>query len=144
MIGASAGIGAALARELDRRGVHLILSARTTGGLESIASELEGRPKILPLDVCDLDAAKAAAFRASHADGIIYCAGDYAPMTAIASPSCWLLSVSEPAKKTVGRLGFASAVLAGPAKGTFDQSQGTTKSSGNPRASTKDRDALRL
>ena len=50
--GASRGIGAAIARELGRRGVHLVLSARRQAELEAVAAECAahatGSPQAFP------------------------------------------------------------------------------------------------
>jgi short-subunit dehydrogenase len=58
--GASEGIGAAFARELAARGLHLVLCARRPGPLESLARELEAAHRIeartLALDLGALDA----------------------------------------------------------------------------------------
>jgi short-subunit dehydrogenase len=48
--GASGGIGAAIARALDDRGAHLILTGRREDALKSLASELRGAD----IMVCDL------------------------------------------------------------------------------------------
>ena len=50
LVGASEGIGAALARELDRRGARLALSARSMDRLQRLA--LEGA-LLLPCDATD-------------------------------------------------------------------------------------------
>lgn len=50
--GASAGIGAACARELHALGASLVLCARRRGPLESLAAEL-GNAQAIVLDVCD-------------------------------------------------------------------------------------------
>jgi NAD(P)-dependent dehydrogenase (short-subunit alcohol dehydrogenase family) len=83
LVGASTGIGAALAQALARWGARLALSARNAGKLESlgIADAL-----ILPCDVTDtasLAAARAAVLDAwGGVDLVVYLAGDYVPMRA--------------------------------------------------------------
>jgi short-subunit dehydrogenase len=59
IIGASAGIGAALAHALARRGALLVLSARDAGALTSLAAEC-GRAAVLPLDLAQQGALAAA------------------------------------------------------------------------------------
>jgi short-subunit dehydrogenase len=49
--GASAGIGAALARELGRRGDSLVLASRTTDALQRIASEISSPTHVVTADV---------------------------------------------------------------------------------------------
>jgi NAD(P)-dependent dehydrogenase (short-subunit alcohol dehydrogenase family) len=54
--GASRGIGAAVAVELARRGAHVVITARTQGGLEEIddaVRRLGGTATLLPLDLRD-------------------------------------------------------------------------------------------
>lgn len=54
--GASRGIGAATAIELARRGAHVVLTARTQGGLEETDDairEFGGTSTLLPLDLAD-------------------------------------------------------------------------------------------
>lgn len=60
--GASRGIGAAVAKELAKQGAHVILIARTIGGLEAVDDEIKklgGKATLMPLDLFklnDLDA----------------------------------------------------------------------------------------
>jgi short-subunit dehydrogenase len=83
LVGASAGIGAALAVELARRGARLALSARNADKLRDlgIADAL-----LLPCDATDtagLAAAREALLTAwGGVDLVIYLAGDYVPMRA--------------------------------------------------------------
>ncbi len=54
--GASRGIGAATAVELARRGAHVVLTARTQGGLEETDDAIRalgGGSSLLPLDLAD-------------------------------------------------------------------------------------------
>ena len=54
--GASRGIGAALAIELARRGVHVVITARTEGGLTEADDAIRaagGSATLLPLDLLD-------------------------------------------------------------------------------------------
>ncbi|WP_252346037.1 SDR family oxidoreductase [Paludibacterium sp. B53371] len=81
LIGASSGIGAALARHLLAQGAYVILSARNVEQLTSVAA---GHPaaRILPLDVCSREDWQQAArtLSAEHSpDMLIYCAADYQP-----------------------------------------------------------------
>lgn len=61
--GASAGIGTALARELARRSVNLVLAARDEARLQTLADELTTRypiaVEVLPTDISDADSLKA-------------------------------------------------------------------------------------
>ena len=57
--GASRGIGAAVAVALARRGTHVVITARTRGGLEEVDDAIRaagGTATLLPLDLCDGDA----------------------------------------------------------------------------------------
>ncbi|MEG8220772.1 SDR family NAD(P)-dependent oxidoreductase [Sphingomonas sp. HH69] len=54
--GASRGIGAATAEALGRAGAHVVLTARTTGGLEEVEERIHssgGSATIAPLDLID-------------------------------------------------------------------------------------------
>lgn len=79
LIGASEGLGRALASGMNAEGAHLILSARNTDRLQSLARSLPGS-RILPLDVTDDDSVRQAAAGITQLDGVIYCAGAYDPM----------------------------------------------------------------
>lgn len=60
--GASRGIGASVAKEFARQGAHVILIARTIGGLEQIDDEIKafgGKATLMPLDLFELEALDA-------------------------------------------------------------------------------------
>lgn len=81
LIGASEGLGRTLARKMAAEGAHLILSARSTDRLETLASEI-GSAQVLPVDVTDIASVRVAAAKAREIDGVIYNAGTYDPMAA--------------------------------------------------------------
>ncbi|ESQ78064.1 SDR family oxidoreductase [Asticcacaulis sp. YBE204] len=85
IIGASSGIGEALAFELARRGETLILSARNDKALTAIAGRLAGEGhRTLPLDITDAKAVTRAALEVAevvgHVDRVLCFAGAYTPM----------------------------------------------------------------
>lgn len=80
IIGASSGIGAALAQQLANEGAILTLSARSEGKLKQLAKDINGTGhKALPLDVSDAKAVEAAAKKLKQIDSVIFMAAIYAP-----------------------------------------------------------------
>ena len=56
--GASRGIGAAVAKRYAQEGAHVILVARTIGGLEEVDNEIKaagGQSTLVPLDLKEYD-----------------------------------------------------------------------------------------
>ncbi len=85
IVGASSGIGAALAADLDARGARLALSARNAGRLRDVAEGLRD-VMVLPLDVTDAGAFTPAMMQILDAWGgldlVILNAGTYTPLRA--------------------------------------------------------------
>lgn len=81
IVGASEGLGRALAKALDAEGATLVLSARSQDRLEELAGEL-GSARAVAMDVTDRDSVARAVSEALPVDGVIYCAGLYEPLTA--------------------------------------------------------------
>lgn len=83
LVGASTGIGAALAQELTRRGARLALSARRIDKLQAVGLS---DALLLPCDATQTDSLAAARITLIAAWGgvdlVIYLAGDYVPMRA--------------------------------------------------------------
>ncbi|WP_170785299.1 SDR family NAD(P)-dependent oxidoreductase [Ruegeria lacuscaerulensis] len=79
IIGASEGLGRALAETLSRQGAHLILSARNAERLAEICDTLPNA-RAIAMDVTDLESVCAAAAEAGSVDGLVYNAGAYDPM----------------------------------------------------------------
>ena len=82
LIGASEGLGRALAHEMSAAGAELFLSARSKDRLDALVAELPGAAHAVPLDVtnrAEVEAAKAAIGRL---DGMVFLAGVYWPMAA--------------------------------------------------------------
>ncbi len=84
IIGASSGIGHALAGELSRRGATLALSARRRESLDTLKESLGEQHRIFVLDVTDSDlvirTAHAIRSALGHIDRIIFLAAAYTPM----------------------------------------------------------------
>ncbi|MDA8585401.1 SDR family NAD(P)-dependent oxidoreductase [Rhodobacteraceae bacterium] len=82
IIGASAGLGRAVAREISKTGAEVILSARDEPALRDLAASLPGRATVIPMDVSDTESVAHAAKLADEPDGLVYLAGVYWPMPA--------------------------------------------------------------
>lgn len=96
--GASRGIGAATAIELARRGVHVVLTARTQGGLEETDDAIRalgGTATLLPMDLADgpaLDPIGPSLFeRFGRLDILVHNAGALGRLTPVAHilPKDW-------------------------------------------------------
>lgn len=81
IVGASEGLGRALAEALDVRGARLILSARNGTRLDALAAELRDAVPMV-MDVTRAEDVRQAAQAIGPIDGMIYCAGLYEPLTA--------------------------------------------------------------
>lgn len=82
LVGASEGLGRALALRLSRAGVTVVLSARDGARLEALAAELPGPALVVPCDVADRLSVRAAAAAAGEIDGMVFLAGVYWPFSA--------------------------------------------------------------
>jgi short-subunit dehydrogenase len=82
LVGASEGLGLALAQKLSAAGAEVILSARTEDSLKAAVATLSGPATILPLDVGDSSSVAAAAAQLPDLDGMVFLAGVYWPMRA--------------------------------------------------------------
>lgn len=82
LVGASEGLGLALAQKLSAAGAEVILSARNAEALQKAAATLPGPAKILPVDVSSSDSVKSAAAQLPDLDGLVFLAGVYWPMRA--------------------------------------------------------------
>lgn len=82
LIGASEGLGRALAEIMSDAGAELILSARSEERLREVAGSLSRPARIVPVDVSDTENVRAAAASIGPVDGVVFLAGVYWPMAA--------------------------------------------------------------
>ncbi|NCX61456.1 MAG: SDR family NAD(P)-dependent oxidoreductase, partial [Betaproteobacteria bacterium] len=81
IIGASSGIGAALAHELSRQGAELILSARRLEAMQGLGLS---KAKLIRLDVCDPQRLAEVCGELLASDGVdlvVWMAGIYRPLS---------------------------------------------------------------
>jgi NADP-dependent 3-hydroxy acid dehydrogenase YdfG len=81
LVGASEGLGRALALMLARAGAEVIVSARDAGRLAALVDEMGGG-RAVACDVADRASVRAAAAEAGEIDGVVFLAGVYWPMRA--------------------------------------------------------------
>jgi NAD(P)-dependent dehydrogenase (short-subunit alcohol dehydrogenase family) len=112
LLGASSGIGAALARALLSEGARVAVSARSAAKLEALVRD---RPAglVLPCDVADPGSIAAAWQSLLHhwqgVDLAIYIAGDYVPMRAWAFDTAAAQRMID--VNLVGAVNFAACVV---------------------------------
>ena len=82
LVGASEGLGAALAHKLSAAGAEVIVSARSADRLAELVSALPGRARAVSVDVTDAASVEKALVEVGEIDGMVYLAGVYWPMAA--------------------------------------------------------------
>jgi NADP-dependent 3-hydroxy acid dehydrogenase YdfG len=82
LIGASDGLGAALAAKMSAAGAEVIVSARSEDKLAALVAALPGRGSFQTIDVADNESVVAAAKAVGQVDGVVYLAGVYWPFGA--------------------------------------------------------------
>lgn len=82
LVGASEGLGRALAVKLSQAGAEVILSARSTERLAALAAELPGPAQVVAMDIADRDSVAAAWGQLGQIDGMVFLAGVYWPQSA--------------------------------------------------------------
>ena len=80
LVGASEGLGAALAHKINAAGAEVIVSARNADRLEELVQSLPGRARAVAMDVRDDKSVTEAAKTVGEIDGLVYLAGVYWPM----------------------------------------------------------------
>lgn len=75
LVGASEGLGRALAHKMSRAGVELIVSARSEDRLQELVAELPGRARAVTVDITDSDSVAAAVEEIGEIDGVVFLAG---------------------------------------------------------------------
>lgn len=82
LVGASEGLGAALANALSRAGAEIIVSARNGDKLADVVAGLPATGRAVVMDIQDDDSVAKAAADVGEVDGVVLIAGAYWPMSA--------------------------------------------------------------
>ena len=82
LVGASEGLGRALALRMSQAGAELILSARNSQRLVELSADLPGPSQVLAMDISDTDSVARAGGELGDIDGVVFLAGVYWPMPA--------------------------------------------------------------
>ena len=80
LIGASEGLGHALAKTMSENGVELIVSARSEGPLKTLCDSLPGKACYYTMDIQNGDEVKNVSREIGAVDGVVFLAGVYWPM----------------------------------------------------------------
>ncbi|WP_299293184.1 SDR family NAD(P)-dependent oxidoreductase [uncultured Tateyamaria sp.] len=82
LVGASDGLGKALAHHLSRMGVEVVVSARSEDKLTALVAELPGKASFQTIDISDDQSVRDAAAAVGDIDGLVLLAGVYWPFSA--------------------------------------------------------------
>jgi NADP-dependent 3-hydroxy acid dehydrogenase YdfG len=82
LVGASEGLGRAVAHALSKAGADVIVSARSADRLRELCDELPGPCSAVTVDVSDAEDVARAAKDVGRIDGMVYLAGLYWPLKA--------------------------------------------------------------
>jgi NADP-dependent 3-hydroxy acid dehydrogenase YdfG len=82
LVGASEGLGEALAHRLSNAGAEVIVSARNADRLAEVVAALPAPARAVPMDISDDDSVAKAASDVGAVDGIVLLAGAYWPFGA--------------------------------------------------------------
>ena len=82
LIGASDGLGAALAQKMSACGIEVVVSARSGDKLAAMVEALPGKASYQTIDVADNDSVIAAREAVGEIDGVVFLAGVYWPFGA--------------------------------------------------------------
>ena len=82
LVGASEGLGLALAQQLAAAGATVIISARSADGLAKAVATLPMGAQAVQVDVADQTSVTAATATVGAIDGVVFLAGVYWPTTA--------------------------------------------------------------
>lgn len=82
LIGASEGLGKALALQLSRAGAEVVLSARSADALAAAVDDMPGKASYQTIDISDDESVKSAAAAVGDVDGLVLLAGVYWPFGA--------------------------------------------------------------
>lgn len=80
LVGATEGLGLALAQAMKAEGAELVISARDAGRLATVCAELKATA--LPMDMANQPSVDAAAAQLGPVDGVVILAAVYWPMAA--------------------------------------------------------------
>ena len=82
LVGASDGLGEALAHVMSRAGAEMLLSARDEDKLSEVVAALPGHGRAVPMDITDDESVAKAAAEVGDVDGVVLTAGAYWPFSA--------------------------------------------------------------
>lgn len=82
LVGASEGLGEALAHRMSRAGADLTVSARSEEKLSELVAALPGHARAVPIDISDDESVAKAAGQVGEIDGLVLTAGAYWPFSA--------------------------------------------------------------
>ena len=82
LVGASEGLGRALAHKMSTAGAELVISARSEERLNELAKKISKKVQVMPLDLADGASVARVGAELGRVDGVIFLASVYWPMPA--------------------------------------------------------------